>query len=64
MRLRDLFGLLVIIGLLALIPHGYDYGMMFVSLCVVWWLVFGLPPRIHRALIRKPLLERLKWRKP
>jgi hypothetical protein len=54
---RSLLGLLVIIGLLALIPHGY--GMMFSGLAVIAWLVFGLPPIVHRALIRKPLAERL-----
>ena len=58
---RSLLGPLVIMGLLALIPHGY--GMMFLSLCVVGWLIFELPPKVHRALIRKPLAERLRWRK-
>jgi hypothetical protein len=54
---RSLLGPLVIIGLLPLIPHGY--GMMFFGLAVIGWLVFGLPPIVHRALIRKPLAERL-----
>jgi hypothetical protein len=58
---RSLLGPLVIIGLLPLIPHGY--GMMFFGLAVIGWLVFGLPPIVHRALIRKPLAERLRWRK-
>jgi hypothetical protein len=52
-----LAGWAIIIGLLALIPHGY--GMMFLSLCVVGWLVFELPQIVHKALIRKPLAERL-----
>jgi hypothetical protein len=58
---RSLFGLFVLIGLLALIPHGY--GLMIFGLCVIGWLVLGLPPLIHKALIRKPLAERLHWRK-
>ena len=58
---RSLFGLLVLLGLLALIPHGY--GLMFAGLIVIWWLVFELPKILHKALIRKPLVERLRWRK-
>jgi hypothetical protein len=58
---RSLFALLVVVGLLALIPHGY--GMMLFGICLVFWLVFELPPIVHKALIRKPLAERLRWRK-
>jgi hypothetical protein len=58
---RSLVGLLTVVGLLALIPHGY--GMMLFGLCLIAFVLFELPHRLHKALIRKPLVERLRWRK-
>ena len=58
---RNFLGLLVIVGALALIPH--QWGIIGLALVVCFWLVFGLPGIVHRALIRKPLAERLRRRK-
>jgi hypothetical protein len=58
---RSLFGLLIVVGLLALIPHGY--GMMLFGVFLIAFVFLELPHRLHKALIRKPLAERLRWRK-